>query len=148
MDVGRLRVPRELADGGSVSAVASALAFAPSAIFQLLRTLQREVGVALTEPAGRGLRLTDAGHALVGHADAMLAALARADAADEEYPSQPLGLVRIAMFASAARLLLAGLLRRVTELPQVEVRFSDVEMTTAEVPALTADSDRVRRAGR
>lgn len=143
MDVQRLRILRELADRGSVSAVASALAFTPSAISQQLRTLQREVGVALTEPAGRGLRLTDAGHALVAHADAVLAAVAMADAAVEEYRSQPRGLVRIAMFASAARLLLAGLLRRVAELPQVEVRFSDVDMTPAEVPALTADFDLV-----
>jgi DNA-binding transcriptional LysR family regulator len=143
MDVSRLRILRELADRGSVSAVASALAFTPSAISQQLRTLQREVGVALTEPAGRGLRLTDAGHALVGHADAVLAALARADAAVEEYRSQPRGLVRIAMFASAARLLLPGLLRRVGELPQVEVRFSDVDMTLAELPTLTADFDLV-----
>ncbi|WP_028927445.1 LysR family transcriptional regulator [Pseudonocardia acaciae] len=143
MDVRRLRILRELADRGSVSAVASALSFTPSAISQQLRTLQAEVGVALTEPAGRGLRLTDAGHALVAHADAVLAALASADAAVEQYRSQPRGVVRIAMFASAARLLLPGLLRRVGELPHVEPRFSDVNMTPPEVPALTADFDLV-----
>lgn len=143
MDVRRLRILRELADRGSVSAVASALSFTPSAISQQLRTLQAEVGVALTEPAGRGLRLTDAGHALVAHADAVLAALASADAAVEEYRSQPRGVVRIAMFASAARLLLPGLLRRVGELPHVEPRVSDVNMTPPEVPALTADFDLV-----
>jgi DNA-binding transcriptional LysR family regulator len=143
MDVRRLRILRELADRGSVSAVAAALSFTPSAISQQLRTLQHEVGVALTEPAGRGLRLTDAGQALVAHADAVLAALAGAEAAVEEYRSRPRGMVRIAMFASAARLLLAGLLRRVGELPHVEVRFSDVDMTPSEVPALTADFDLV-----
>jgi len=143
MDVHRLRILRELADRGSVSSVASALSFTPSAISQQLRTLQDEVGVALTEPAGRGIRLTDAGHALVRHADAVLAAVARAEAAAEEFRSQPRGSVRIAMFASAARLLLAGLLRRVHELPRVELRFTDVDMTPAEVPALTADYDLV-----
>ena len=61
MDVGRLRVLRELADRGSVTAVAAALSFTPSAISQQLRALTAEVGVPLTEPAGRGLRLTAAG---------------------------------------------------------------------------------------
>lgn len=143
MDVRRLRILRELADRGSVSAVAAALSFTPSAISQQLRTLQEEVGVALTEPAGRGLRLTDAGRALASHAEAVLAALAHADAAVEEFRSEPRGLVRIAMFNSAARLLLAGLLRRVDQLPRVETRFTDVDMTPAEVPALTAEFDLV-----
>ncbi|GAA5154115.1 LysR family transcriptional regulator [Pseudonocardia eucalypti] len=143
MDVRRLRILRELADRGSVSAVAAALAFTPSAISQQLRTLQEEVGVTLLEPAGRGVRLTDAGRALARHADAVLAALAEADAAVEEFRSQPRGLVRMAMFSSAARLLLTGLLRRISALSQVELRFSDVDMTPSDVPSLTADFDLV-----
>jgi DNA-binding transcriptional LysR family regulator len=139
MDVRRLRVLREFADRGSVAAVAEALSFTPSAISQQLRALQDEVGLALTEPVGRGLRLTEAGRELAGHADTVLAALASADAAVESYRSEPRGVVRVAMFQSAARLLLPGLLRRVAELPEVEPRFTDIDMTPPEVPGLAAD---------
>jgi DNA-binding transcriptional LysR family regulator len=76
MDIGRLRTLREFADRGSVTAAAKALHCTPSAVSQQLRALQGDVGLALTEPAGRGLRLTDAGRALVARADDVLAALA------------------------------------------------------------------------
>src|SRR4051794_18238140 len=141
MDVARLRVLRELADRGSVTAVAAALSFTPSAISQQLRALAAEVGVALTEPAGRGLRLTDAGWALVREAEGVLAALARAEAAVEGLRSVPRGQVRMAMFPSGARLLLTGLLGRVARLPEVDLRCRDVDMTPAEVPVLAADYD-------
>lgn len=141
MDVQRLRVLRELADRGSVTAVAAALSFTPSAISQQLRALAAEVGMPLTEPAGRGLRLTDAGWALAREADGVLAALARAEAAADGLRSVPRGQVRMAMFPSGARMLLAGLLGRVAELPDVDLRCRDVDMTPADVPALAADYD-------
>ena len=89
MDVGRLRVLRELADRGSVTAVAAALSFTPSAISQQLRALTAEVGVPLTEPAGRGLRLTAAGQALVTQSEEVFTALARAQAAVDGLRSLP-----------------------------------------------------------
>lgn len=61
MDVRRLRILRELADRGSVTAVAAALNFTPSAVSQQLKALSREAGLELTAPDGRGLRLTAAG---------------------------------------------------------------------------------------
>ena len=143
MDVRRLRVLRELADRGSVAAVADALSFTPSAISQQLRALQREVGRVLTEPAGRGLRLTEAGLALAGQADSVLAALAEAEAAVERFRREPTGVVRVAVFQSAARLLLAPVLHRLAGLAGVEPRFRDVDMTPAEVPGLAADFDLV-----
>ncbi|EHI41914.1 transcriptional regulator, partial [Rhodococcus opacus PD630] len=69
MDATRLRVLRELADRGTVAATAQALSMTPSAVSQQLKILSREAGVTLLEPAGRRLRLTDAGQALVVRAD-------------------------------------------------------------------------------
>jgi len=97
----------------------------------------------LTEPAGRGLRLTEAGLALAGQADSVLAALAEAEAAVERFRREPTGVVRVAVFQSAARLLLAPVLHRLAGLTGIEPRFSDVDMTPAEVPALAADFDLV-----
>jgi DNA-binding transcriptional LysR family regulator len=143
MDVQRLRVLRELADRGSVTAVAAALSFTPSAISQQLKALAEEVGLPLTEPAGRGLRLTDAGRALVDEAEGVLAALARAEGAVERLRTTPRGQVRVALFPSGARMLLPGLLRRLGALPEVDVQCRDVDMTPADVPALAADFDLV-----
>jgi len=141
MDLGRLRTLREFADRGSVTAAARALHCTPSAVSQQLRALQAEVGIALTEPAGRGLRLTDAGRALVARADEVLAALERAESELDTYRSAPRGRVRIAIFQSAGLMLLPGLLRRIERHPHLEVDVRDVDMVPPQVPGLVADYD-------
>src|SRR3954447_18623437 len=129
MDLGRLRTLREFADRGSVTAAAQALHCTPSAVSQQLRALQGEVGLALTEPAGRGLRLTDAGRALVGRADEVLAALDRAESELDTYRSAPRGRGGLAICPAAALTLLPGLLSRVKEHDGLEVDVRDVDMT-------------------
>ncbi|SNR93036.1 DNA-binding transcriptional regulator, LysR family [Haloechinothrix alba] len=141
MDIPKLRTLREFADRGSVTAVAEALHCTPSAVSQQLRALQAEVGVPLTEPAGRGMRLTDAGRALVARADEVLAALERAESDVDTYRSAPRGRVRVALFPSAALMLLPGFLHRVAEVTDLEVESSGVELTPGEVPGLLADFD-------
>ncbi|MET9265580.1 LysR family transcriptional regulator [Amycolatopsis sp. NPDC004079] len=141
MDLGRLRTLREFADRGSVTAAAQALHCTPSAISQQLRALQTEVGIALTEPAGRGLRLTDAGRALVARADDVLAAMDRAEAELDTYRRAPRGRVRIAIFQSAGLMLLPGLLRRIDQHENLEVDVRDVDMVPPQVPGLVADYD-------
>src|SRR5687768_9284099 len=83
LELRRLRLLRELKERGTIAAVADALQFTPSAVSQQLALLEREAGVRLLEPAGRGVRLTDAALTLVDHADALLerTALAEADLA-------------------------------------------------------------------
>ncbi|WP_236790681.1 LysR family transcriptional regulator [Amycolatopsis sp. GM8] len=141
MDIGRLRVLREFADRGSVTSAARALHCTPSAVSQQLRALQAEVGLPLTEPAGRGLRLTDAGRALVTSADDVLAALDRAEAELDTYRSEPRGRVRLAIFPSAALMLLPGLLHRLAEFPALDVAVRDADMNPHQVPGLVADFD-------
>jgi DNA-binding transcriptional LysR family regulator len=143
MDIGRLRTLREFADRGSVTAAAAALHCTPSAVSQQLRALQAEAGLPLTEPAGRGLRLTDAGRALVARADDVLSALERAESELDNYRSEPRGRVRVALFRSAALLLLPGLLRRVAGFAGLDVDVRDIDMTPAEVPGMLADFDLV-----
>jgi DNA-binding transcriptional LysR family regulator len=141
MDVHRLRVLRELADRGSVTAVAAALSYTPSAVSQQLRALTAEVGVPLTEPAGRGVRLTTAGRALVSGSEDVFAALARAQATVDGLRHHPSGEVRVVLFPSAARMLLAGVLHRLAGTPEVLLRCRDIDMTPPDVPALAADFD-------
>jgi DNA-binding transcriptional LysR family regulator len=81
LDVRRMRVLREVAARGSFSAAAEALNFTQSAVSQHVAALEREAGTQLVERGRRGVRLTEAGRVLVGHADAILA---RIDCAEEE----------------------------------------------------------------
>jgi molybdate transport repressor ModE-like protein len=81
LDVRRMRVLREVAARGSFSAAAQALSFTQSAVSQHVAALEREAGTQLVERRRSGVRLTEAGRVLVGHADAILA---RIESAEED----------------------------------------------------------------
>src|SRR5690606_41240702 len=134
MDIARLRALREFADRGSVAAAAAALHCTPSAVSQQLKALQAEVGVPLTEPHGRGLRLTDAGRAPVVRADEVLGAVARAEAELETYRARPRGRARLAVFPSPALSLLPGLLHRADEAEGLDPEGHDRHTSPADVP--------------
>jgi DNA-binding transcriptional LysR family regulator len=101
LDVRRMKVLREVAARGSFSAAAEALSFTQSAVSQQVAALERETGTKLVERGARGVHLTDAGDALVRHADAILA---RIDAAEDELAAIAGlrgGRLRLACFQSA-----------------------------------------------
>jgi DNA-binding transcriptional LysR family regulator len=102
LDVRRMRVLREVAVRGSFSAAADALSFTQSAISQQIAALERETGTVLVERNARGVRLTDAGRALVRHTEAILARLTEAEAELEAIAGLRGGRVRMAAFESAA----------------------------------------------
>lgn len=136
----RLRILRELADRGTVAAVAEALSMTPSAVSQQLKVLAREAGVALLEPDGRRVRLTDAGQALVLRADDVLAAMERATAEMAHYRGSPRGQVRVASFPSGAALLLPPVLAALAG-TGVELVAGDEDLPPSAAPKLLADYD-------
>jgi molybdate transport repressor ModE-like protein len=101
LDVRRMRVLREVAVRGSFSAAAEALSFTQSAVSQQIAALERESGAVLVERNARGVRLTDAGRALVKHTDAIVARLAEAEAELEAIAGLRGGRLRMAAFESA-----------------------------------------------
>ncbi len=101
LDVRRMRVLREVARRGSFSAAAEALAYTQSAVSQQIAALEREAGTRLVERNARGVRLTDAGHVVVRHADAILARLADAESELEAIAGLRGGRLRLASFPSA-----------------------------------------------
>jgi DNA-binding transcriptional LysR family regulator len=101
IDVKRLRVLREVALKGSFSAAAESLSYTQSAISQQIAALERETGSSLVERGARGIRMTDAGEALVRHADAILTRLTDAEAELEAIAGLRGGRVRLASFATA-----------------------------------------------
>jgi DNA-binding transcriptional LysR family regulator len=102
LDVRRMRVLREVAQKGSFSAAAESLSFTQSAVSQQVAALEREAGAVLVERSARGVRLTDAGEAVVRHAEGILAKLAEAEAELEAIAGLRGGRVRVGTFESVA----------------------------------------------
>lgn len=120
----RLRMLHELALRGTLAAVAEALAYSPSTISQQLALLEREAGVALFEPDGRGVRLTAHGRLLAAHAEHVLELDEHVHGVLEQPAAAP---VRIAVMQTAAQSLLAAALSRLAvDEPQLRVEVSDV----------------------
>jgi DNA-binding transcriptional LysR family regulator len=94
-------VLREVAAHGSFSAAAESLAYTQSAVSQQIAALEREAGTVLVDRSARGVKLTDAGEALVRHADAILARLADAEAELEAIAGLRGGRLRLVAFPSA-----------------------------------------------
>lgn len=141
MDVKRLDLLRELAERGSVTAVAEATGRTPSAVSQQLKVLEREAGVPLTERSGRGLVLTSAGQALARSAADVAVALARASAVWDEFRNHPSGEVTLLTFPTIGATLLPGVLTELAEVSGLVVRCTDLDPELAEFPELTADYD-------
>jgi DNA-binding transcriptional LysR family regulator len=93
-----LRVFKEVAERGSFSAAAEALSYSQPAVSQQIAALERVAGAKLVDRNARGIRLTDAGRALLGHADAVLAQLAEAEAELEAIGTLRSGKVRLVSF--------------------------------------------------
>ncbi|MFJ6954404.1 LysR family transcriptional regulator [Micromonospora aurantiaca (nom. illeg.)] len=79
LDLRRLRFLREFEERGTMAAVAAALGYSPSTVSQQLALLEKEAGVRLLGRAGRGVRLTEAGHVLARHARVLLSAAEAAE---------------------------------------------------------------------
>ena len=106
LDVRRMRVLREVAVKGSFSAAAESLSFTQSAVSQQIAALEREAGTTLVQRSARGVRLTEAGEAVVRHAEAIMARLAEAEAELEAIAGLRGGRLRTAAFESAGATLM------------------------------------------
>jgi molybdate transport repressor ModE-like protein len=128
LDVRRLRLLREVALRGTISAAAEALSFTASAVSQQLTTLEREAGAELLERNGRGVRLTDAGSMLVSRAESILAELERAESDLEELRTTVAGRIRVAAFPSVTAAVLAPAFAALAERhPGLTVTHSELE---------------------
>ncbi|TML37376.1 MAG: LysR family transcriptional regulator [Actinobacteria bacterium] len=106
LDVRRMRVLREVAAQRSFSAAAEKLGYTQSAVSQQIAALEREAGATLIERNPRGMRLTDAGEALVRHADTILVRLAEAEAELDAIAGLRGGRLRLASFPTAGATLM------------------------------------------
>jgi DNA-binding transcriptional LysR family regulator len=126
LDPRRLRVLREVATRGSFSAAAEALAFTQSAVSQQVAALERETGTRLIERGLRPVRLTDAGRALMVHAEAVLARLDEAEQELGEIAGLRRGRLRLASFPTAIATLVPRAVARFDQ------RHPDVDLTVVD----------------
>ncbi|MFE9930821.1 LysR family transcriptional regulator [Streptomyces sp. NPDC005533] len=127
-DIKKLRILRALAEQGTVTATAEALHMTPSAVSQQLTNLARQLGVTLLEAEGRRVRLTDAAHLVLRHAEAVFAQLEAADAELAGYLAGDAGEVRVAAFSTAVPALVVPAVAALrTTRPGVEVRVREAE---------------------
>ncbi|KRF30801.1 LysR family transcriptional regulator [Yonghaparkia sp. Soil809] len=141
MDVRRLELLRELADRGSITAVAAATHRTASAVSQQLKLLEREAGVALTGRRGRGIELTGAGLALAETARRIAVAIESAEALWLEFKQSPQGTVSVSAFPTAGQMLLPGTLRALRDEPGLEIVLTDHDLPLPDFAQLTADYD-------
>jgi DNA-binding transcriptional LysR family regulator len=141
MDVRRLGLLRELAQRGSVTAVARAMHLTPSAVSQQLKALEREAGVPLTQRSGRGIVLTVPGRMLAETAKDVAVAIERAEAVWADFVEQPRGEVTVTVFPSVGQMLLPGVLHRVADVAGLTVICSDQDPLLPDFADLTPDHD-------
>jgi DNA-binding transcriptional LysR family regulator len=128
LDVRRLRVLHAVSVYGSVTAAAAALGFTAPAVSQQLAALEREVGMRLTERAGRGIELTPAATVLVGHTDALLARLDAAESDLAALREQVAGRVTLGAFPSAGATIVAVAWAALARsAPQVQLELTEME---------------------
>jgi DNA-binding transcriptional LysR family regulator len=136
LNLERLRVLHAVATTGSLAGASRTLHVTTSAVSQQMARLEREVGQALVERQGRGVRLTEAGALLAGRAGELLQHVERVEADLAEHRGTVAGEVAVAAFATAARGLLPAALSdlRVRH-PSLAVSLAEHEPHEA-IPAL------------
>ncbi len=123
----RLRILREIADHGGVTAAAEAMQHSPSGISQQMAALEQEIGSAVLERRGRGVQLTDVGRVLLEHAEILLAAEREAQAAIEHARDTVAGELSVGVFSTVA----AGLIPAVVA--DLASHYPEVHLTTREI---------------
>ncbi len=136
LDVGRLRVFREVAARGSISSAAEALDFTQPAVSRQVATLEREAGAQLLERTPRGVRLTEPGRVLLRHADTVIAQLQTAAEDVAAAARGDAGRLRIGAFATANASIVSRAIAAFTRShPKVELSLSE-GLSRAHIAAL------------
>ncbi|HEV7209819.1 MAG TPA: LysR substrate-binding domain-containing protein, partial [Mycobacteriales bacterium] len=142
LDPRRLLIFREVARRGSLSAAAAALGWTQPAVGQHLRRLERDVGLPLALRTARGVRLTDAGEALLEHADAVASRLFTAAEEMRALRTLQAGRLRLAAFPSGCATLVPAAIARLARLaPGLEVRLTELEPPEARDAVLAGEAD-------
>jgi DNA-binding transcriptional LysR family regulator len=101
VDLAWLEVFREVAVRGSLTGAAQALGYTQPAVSRQITALEKATGAHLFDRLPRGVRLTEEGHCLLAHAQAVLARMHAAQQALEALRDLDAGRLRAGAFDSA-----------------------------------------------
>jgi DNA-binding transcriptional LysR family regulator len=101
LDVGKLATLRAVVEHGSFSAAGHAIGLTQPAVSRQVSVLERQIGTQLVRRTQHGVHATEAGRVLVGHAEAVLARLALAEAQVADLAGLRTGHVRLGSFFTA-----------------------------------------------
>lgn len=126
MDIKQLRYFQKVADAGSVSRAAAALSVAQPAVSRQIANLEDSLGTALFFRNGRGVKLTDAGAQLYGHANAILESIRQAERDVRDTVGVARGTIVIGSTPSIVRLIAPPLLSAVEQRhPELALEFTE-----------------------
>ncbi|MBI1218523.1 MAG: LysR family transcriptional regulator [Rhodobacteraceae bacterium] len=152
-----------VADLSSVTLAADRLHLTQSALSRQIKALEDSLGIRLFEKAGRNLRLTPAGEALLGRVNLLLSAERSLRTFADDLKSDQAGLLRIGACSQLIERFLPAFLKRWTSAnPGIDVRLEDgggpelaerlcagaVHLTIAAAPQTPIDSFEMVRLGR
>ena len=139
LDLQTVRVVRQIAEHGSLTAAADALGYSQPAVSQQLRRFEERTGIALVERVGRGIRLTESGRVLARHANAVATALEAAAGELDEIRGLRAGRVRLVAFPSASATLVPRLIAALAAShPGIDLTYVEAEPPEA-VAAVRSD---------
>lgn len=140
MDLRQLRYFAKVVELKGFTAAAEALNVSQPALGMQIRKLEEELGVPLLVRHSRGANPTEAGEALAGHAQSILAQVASVHDDMQRFRREPSGHIRLGITPSLGRVLAPELLERALDLmPEVELSL---------VQGFGEQLDRDMRAGR
>lgn len=142
IDLRRLQVLRVLHQQGTVTATAEAMYLTPSAVSQQLRQLSRDVGTDLLEHEGRRVRLTEAAHTLLEHANVIHAQWQQAETDLAAHTEGDRGNLRLCGFATSFDSLLVPTAARLADShPRLTVRLTEADVLECQQLLLTEQAD-------
>jgi DNA-binding transcriptional LysR family regulator len=135
VELGQVEAFLAIARNGGFAKGSVALHLSQPAISRRVRLLEAELGAPLFDRLGRGATLTDAGHAFLPHAQALLASMRDGVAAVDAVRGTGYGAVTLALVGTLAGSALSTRLREFREAhPAADVRLRTA--LSAEVSAL------------
>lgn len=138
IDPHRLSLLRDVTLSGSFAATAKSRGISPSAVSQQLARLERDTGVTLFEPAGRGVAPTPIALRLAAHAERILEDFEAAEALVVAARDTLSGSLRIATYGTYAAHRLPVVAMTLAEAhPELELSFVQLDPESA-FEALTA----------
>jgi DNA-binding transcriptional LysR family regulator len=124
---------------GTIAAVAKSLNLTPPGISMQLATLERELGLQLTERQGRRIVVTPAGHLLARHGSSIVDMLTVAEMEAASLRDGTVGTYRVAAFPTAARSILPIAWQSISDSPELGVEMRLLEMEPSDsVPGIAA----------